>query len=91
MLLDGLKMGDFFEVLLIEDVRLKLGLDKCVLNKYNIDMIKGNLLKRYNYHLTILQHKKLEELSQKTGNSVASIIRHAVDDYFKKLDRRKQS
>lgn len=39
-------------------------------------------MKRVNYHLTELQIKQLKELSNKTGLSVADIIRRAIDEYI---------
>lgn len=41
-------------------------------------------MKRVNYHLTILQIKQLKKLSNKTGLSVAELIRRAIDDFLKK-------
>lgn len=45
-------------------------------------------MKRVNYHLADLQVKKLKELSDNTGMSVAEIVRRAIDDYLKKQSRK---
>jgi len=50
-------------------------------------MIKRNILKRVNYHLTTIQHDKLRKLAERTGNSVAVHIRLAVDEYLKDKER----
>ncbi len=44
-------------------------------------------MKRVNYHLTEEQIKRLQSLGEKTGLSVAEIIRRAVDEY---LDRKEK-
>jgi predicted DNA-binding protein len=41
-------------------------------------------MKRTNFHLSDPQKKKLEQLSKKTGLSVAELIRRAVDEYLEK-------
>ena len=41
-------------------------------------------MKRISYHLTEDQIKRLREMSDKSGLSVAEIIRRAVDEYVKK-------
>lgn len=41
-------------------------------------------MKRVNYHLTEKQIERLEELSERTGLSVAELIRRAIDEYMKK-------
>jgi len=43
-------------------------------------------MKRVNYHLTEDEIDRLQSFSDKTGLSVAEVIRRAVDEY---LDRRK--
>lgn len=45
-------------------------------------------MKRVNYHLTDLQIKKLNEISDNTGISIAELIRRAIDDYLKKQSRK---
>ncbi len=48
-------------------------------------------MRRVNYHLTEGQIERLQRLAQKTGLSVAEIIRRAVDDYLdKKTNRMKK-
>ena len=44
-------------------------------------------MKRVNYHLTEEEITKLQAFSNKTGLSVAEIIRRAVDEY---LDRKEK-
>lgn len=41
-------------------------------------------MKRVNYHLTDIQIKQLRELAERTGLSVAELIRRAIDEYVKK-------
>lgn len=41
-------------------------------------------MKRISYHLTDAQIKRLKELSEQTGLSVAELIRRAIDEYVKK-------
>ena len=41
-------------------------------------------MKRVNYHLPEVTIKKLKDLSEKIGISVAEIIRRAVDEFLKK-------
>jgi predicted DNA-binding protein len=42
-----------------------------------------NELKRYNIHLQINQHDKLEKLAEKTGMPVALHVRLAINKYLK--------
>jgi predicted DNA-binding protein len=44
-------------------------------------------MKRVNYHLTEAEITRLQTLSNKTGLSVAEIIRRAIDEY---LDRKEK-
>jgi predicted DNA-binding protein len=41
-------------------------------------------MKRTNINIREDQHKKLNALSGKTGATVSSLIRKAIDDYLKK-------
>ena len=45
-------------------------------------------MKRVTYHLTEGQINRLQGLAQKTGLSVAEIIRRAVDDYLDKKEKK---
>jgi predicted DNA-binding protein len=45
-------------------------------------------MKRVNYHLTEEQIKRLQNLANKTGLTVAEIIRRAVDEYLDKKHRK---
>jgi predicted DNA-binding protein len=45
-------------------------------------MIKKNVFKRVDYHLTMVQYNRLKELAEKTSVSVAAHIRMAVDKYL---------
>jgi len=60
----------------------KISLDKTADSMYDI-----RTMKRVNYHLTEDQIKRLQGLAQKTGLSVAEIIRRAVDEF---LDRKEK-
>jgi hypothetical protein len=40
------------------------------------------MMKRVDYHLTLMQIKKLKEESMRIGLTVAEIIRRAIDRYF---------
>jgi predicted DNA-binding protein len=46
-------------------------------------------MKRVNYHVTTKQFESLQQLSEKTGLSVAELIRRAIDNYLKKEQRGK--
>ncbi len=50
---------------------------------YNIQTMK-----RVNYHLTEAEITRLQTLSNKTGLSVAEIIRRAVDEYLDRKERK---
>jgi hypothetical protein len=41
-------------------------------------------MRRVNYHLTEQQLQALRQLAEKTGLTVAELIRRAVDDFLKK-------
>ena len=45
-------------------------------------------MKRVNYHLAEEQIKRLQGLGEKTGLSVAEIIRRAVDEYLDRKERK---
>ena len=45
-------------------------------------------MKRVNYHLTEDEIKRLQGLAEKTGLSVAEIIRRAVDEFLDKKEKR---
>jgi predicted DNA-binding protein len=45
-------------------------------------------MKRVNYHLTEDQIKRLQGLAERTGLSVAEIIRRAIDEYLDKKEER---
>ncbi len=45
-------------------------------------------MKRVNYHLTDSQIKALQKESEKSGLSVAELIRRAVDDWIERLEDR---
>jgi predicted DNA-binding protein len=45
-------------------------------------------MKRVNYHLTDDQIAKLQSLSEKTGLSVAELIRRAIDAYLEREAKR---
>jgi predicted DNA-binding protein len=45
-------------------------------------------MKRVNYHLTEEEITRLQALSNKTGLSVAEIIRRAVDEYLDRKERK---
>ena len=50
---------------------------------YNIQTMK-----RVNYHLTEAEITRLQALSNKTGLSVAEIIRRAIDEYLDRKERK---
>ena len=45
-------------------------------------------MKRVNYHLTEDEINRLQGLAEKTGLSVAEIIRRSVDEYLDKKEKR---
>jgi predicted DNA-binding protein len=45
-------------------------------------------MKRVNYHLTEAEITRLQTLSNKTGLSVAEIIRRAIDEYLDRKERK---
>lgn len=45
-------------------------------------------MKRINVHLADMQIKKLKQLSDNTGMSVAEIVRRAIDEYLGKQERK---
>lgn len=47
-------------------------------------------MKRVNCHLTDSQIKKLKQLSDNTGMSVAELIRRAIDEYLRKQKERSE-
>lgn len=47
-------------------------------------------MKRVNFHLTEEQMKRLKALSEKTGLSVAELIRRMVDDGLKKAEKHRE-
>ena len=60
----------------------QISLDKITTGVYDI-----HTMKRVNYHLTEEQIRRLQSLAERTGLTVAEIIRRAVDEY---LDRREK-
>ena len=48
-------------------------------------------MKRVNYHLTEKQIKKLKAHGEKTGLTVAEIIRRAVDEYLERKESTKKT
>ena len=51
-------------------------------------MYKVHTMKRVDYHLTEEEITRLQTFSNKTGLSVAEVIRRAVDDYLDRKERR---
>lgn len=47
-------------------------------------MKRDNKLHRVNFHLTDSQHEELKDIANKTGITVASQIRIAINEYLKK-------
>ena len=55
----------------------QISLDKITTGVYDI-----HTMKRVNYHLTEEQIRRLQSLAERTGLTVAEIIRRAVDEYL---------
>jgi len=51
---------------------------------FYIVLLMGKHNKRINLRITLLQSKMLEKEKERTGNSISSIIRHAISDHVRK-------